>query len=552
MADQSGSLGEEIARLRAENAQLSQALATKSDHFELAFSSPGVGMIITSFELGRYVAVNATYAEFVGRSREEILEFDAYAFWLLVTHREDFEAERREVQRIVDGETNGYELEKRFVRPDGEIRWVKSWGLVTRDERGRLKSLITYVRDLTEDRRRSAERGDLESRLLQAQKLEAVGRLVGGVTHDFNNRLLIIMGYAELLKRGSAGNPQLEAHADLVLSSSRRAADLTRQLLAYTRRQVLRPRSTDLNAVVDGMRRMLERVIGERIELVTVLGAKHPMLADPGQIEQVLMNLMLNACDAMPDGGRVTVETTDIELDHTPNPADLPSGHYVTLTVTDTGTGIPEPVRARIFEPFFTTKAVGKGSGLGLASVEGIVHQSGGGIAVRSAEGRGSTFIVYLPRALDSRAELAPVAEPAAQLSQVETVLVVDDEDDVRRLMVDVLRLGAYVVLEARDGEHALEIAQRHGGPIDLLVSDIVMPRLTGLELADRLRARHPELKILFMSGYAERESEGDRARELHPHEQFIQKPFLPAELFRRANAILRSGLATEAIDRAG
>jgi PAS domain S-box-containing protein len=552
MADQTGSLGEEVALLRAENTRLAQELATRLERFELVFASSDTGMVITSFELGRFVEANAAYAAFVGRSREEILAFDAYEFWLLITHREDFEHERRLVQCIVDGETNGYHVEKRFVRPDGEIVWGTATAFATRDERGRLKNLITYVRDLTDVRKRESDRIELESRLLQAQKLEAIGRLVGGVAHDFNNRLLVIMGYAELLKRGSAGSPQLEAHADLVLSSSRRAADLTRQLLAYSRRQVLRPRPTDLNGVVDGMRRMLERVIGERVELVTVLGAKHPMLADPGQIEQVLMNLMLNACDAMPDGGRVTVETVDIELDQAANPADLPSGQYVALTVTDTGTGISEQVRAHLFEPFFTTKEVGKGSGLGLASVQGIVRQSGGGIAVRTGEGLGSTFVVYLPRATEKLVDAPSVAEPVARMVQLETVLVVDDEDDVRRLLVDVLRLGAYVVLEARDGEHALEIAQRHGGPIDLLVSDIVMPRLTGLELADRLRARHPELKVLFMSGYAERESERNRLRELSPNEQYIQKPFLPADLFRRANAILRAGTAAPAVDRVG
>jgi two-component system cell cycle sensor histidine kinase/response regulator CckA len=552
MADQTGSLGEEVALLRAENARLSQELATRLERFELVFASSDTGMVITSFELGRFVEVNAAYAAFMGRSREEILAFDPYEFWLLITHREDFDFERRLMQQIVDGETNGYHVEKRFVRPDGEIVWGTATAFATRDERGRLKNLTTYVRDLTDVRKRESDRLELESRLLQAQKLEAIGRLVGGVAHDFNNRLLVIMGYAELLKRGSAGNPQLEAHADLVLSSSRRAADLTRQLLAYSRRQVLRPRPTDLNGVVDGMRRMLERVIGERVELVTVLGAKHPMLADPGQIEQVLMNLVLNACDAMPAGGRVSVETSDIELDQAVNPADLPRGQFVALSVTDTGTGISEQVRAHLFEPFFTTKEVGKGSGLGLASVQGIVRQSGGGIAVRTGEGLGSTFVVYLPRATEKRVDLPEVAEPAARMLQLETVLVVDDEDDVRRLLVDVLRLGAYVVLEARDGEHALEIAQRHGGPIDLLVSDIVMPRLTGLELADRLRSRHPELKVLFMSGYAERESERDRLRELSPNEQYIQKPFLPAELFRRANAILRVGPAAPAVDRVG
>jgi CheY-like chemotaxis protein len=291
-----------------------------------------------------------------------------------------------------------------------------------------------------------------------------------------------------------------------------------------------------LNALVDRMRRMLERVIGESIELVTVLGAKQPMHADPGQIEQVLMNLVLNARDAMPGGGRIAIETADVTV-AAGTMTDLAAGAYVTLSIADTGTGVPEAVREQMFEPFFTTKDVGKGTGLGLAMVDGVVRQSGGVVSVKSSEGRGATFTVYLPRATEpNRSESpAPAPAPMARLIDVETVLVVDDEDDVRRLLVDVLGIGAYQVLEARNGEHALEVAQAHQGSIELLVTDVVMPKMKGPELAERLRERHPRLRTLYVSGYAERET----LKTLGPNEHFLSKPFLPVDLFRIARDIL-------------
>jgi two-component system cell cycle sensor histidine kinase/response regulator CckA len=518
----------ELVKLRAENVRLQSVLADECERYLVTLRHARVPLLITSFETGRYTHVNQAYAEFLGFTAEEILASDPYQFWVDTTHPEDFEAERRALQRVVDGELDLYSIEKRFIKKGGEVCWGELHAAVVRDARGRLRYAVIQVDDTAERRASAATRAELEARLRQAQKLESVGRLVGGVAHDFNNRLLVIMGYAELLKRGTAGNPVLEGHANLVLSSSQRAADLTRQLLAYSRRQVLRPHATDLNAIVDGMRRMLERLIGEQVELATALGARVPMLADPGQVEQVIMNLVLNARDAMPNGGRVLIETGDaVVIEETPV-ADLAPGEYVTLAVVDTGSGIPDATRPHIFEPFFTTKEVGKGTGLGLATVEGIVRQSGGAVTVKTSPGSGSTFTVYLPRASESATSDGPASSEApARLVDIETV---------RRLLVDVIRIGAYRVLEARDGEQALQIAALHSGSIELLVTDLVMPRIAGMELADRLRAKHPDLKVLFMSGYAERE----HLRELHPNEQFIPKPFLPAELFRRVNDFLR------------
>jgi PAS domain S-box-containing protein len=546
MAEDRESLEAELEKLRTENARLAADLEREVRRFTLTFHDNSVPLLMTSFELGKYVDVNQSYADFLGYSRDEILATDPYQFWVATTHPDDLEAERHVLQKLFQGELDGYRIEKRFVKKGGEIHWGELTLKAVRDA-GALSYAVIHITDTEERRASAAAREELEARLRQSQKLEAVGRLVGGVAHDFNNRLLVIMGYAELLKRGTSGNPILEGHADLVLSSSQRAADLTRQLLAYSRRQVLRPRPTDLNAIVDGMRRMLERLIGEQVELCVLLGATTPMLADPGQIEQVVLNLMLNARDAMPNGGKVSVETADASVTTEASSADLPPGDYVSLTVSDTGAGIPAAARPHIFEPFFTTKEVGKGTGLGLATVDGIVRQSGGSITVESVEDRGSCFTVYLPRACGPIAsEARPTSETPAHFADVETVLVVDDEEDVRRLLVDVIRIGAYRVLEARDGEHALEVAANHTGTVELLLTDLVMPRLTGMELADRLRERHPDLKVLFMSGYAERE----HLRELHPNEQFIPKPFLPAELFRRVNDFLRDRPPSATLDR--
>jgi two-component system cell cycle sensor histidine kinase/response regulator CckA len=514
----------------------------------LAFRESPVGLLITSFELGRYVETNQAECDLLGYTREEILSADPYAFWLDVTHPEDFEKERLLLQRLVDGETDSYHLRKRFFRKDRGVCTADVTATVARDVRGRIRYVVSYAVDRTREAELLQRQAELEARLHQSQKLETIGRLVGGVAHDFNNRLLVIMGHTELMKRAAAQHPQLEPHADMVLESARRAADLTRQLLAYGRLQFLSPKPLDLNRIVDGMRGMLERLIGEQVELVTVLGAKSSTYADAGQLEQVLLNLVLNARDAMPQGGRLTVETSDVDIGPENPVSDLAPGRYVALSISDTGTGIPEAVRPRVFEPFFTTKEVGKGTGLGLATVDGIVRQSGGAISFKTLEGRGSAFTVHLPLSTEEPVEASPIkSTPATSLGRHETILVVDDEDEVRRLLVDVLRIGAYEVLEARNGEQALEVWAMHSGSLDLVVTDMVMPDLGGADLADEFRALQPDVKILFMSGYAEKH----RTRELRDGEEFIAKPFLPADLFVRVNRMLSRSTKTR-IERAG
>jgi PAS domain S-box-containing protein len=534
----------ELERLRAENWRLKHELGEQRERCQSMLDNELVGFLFASFELNRFLDTNETYCEFLGFEREELLNYDPYQFWLDTTFAADRDAELSQLQRVVNGEISSYRLRKRFVRKTGEVRWGELGYSAVRDAHGRLRYGILTCSDAHDQQHELEAREKLQVSLLQAQKLETVGRLVGGVAHDFNNRLHVIMGHADILKR-SANEPTLAFHAEIVVQSAQRAADLTRQLLAYSRRQMLRPQAVELNSVVEGTRRMLERVIDEHVELVTVLEAKFPMLADSGQIEQVLMNLILNARDAMPEGGRITLRTFDHAVDEEAAIEGLVPGAYVALAVSDTGSGISAAARPQIFEPFFTTKEVGRGTGLGLASVEGIVRQSGGSVTVDSSEGHGSTFTVYLPRATAGASE--PTATPAPSSSAIgahvpcrpmlETVLLVDDQDDVRNLLAEVLSLGAYRVLEAKNGIQALTLAGAHPEPIGLLVTDIVMPGISGVELADALRSRNPNLKVLFMSGYAERDS----MRVLQAHEQFIPKPFLPDELFRHVNGFLRA-----------
>jgi PAS domain S-box-containing protein len=401
-----------------------------------------------------------------------------------------------------------------------------------------LGGAVVTFNDVTERRR-------LEEQYRQAQKMEAVGRLAGGIAHDFNNLLTVINGYGEfLLSNLDPENP----HRPLVEEMRRageRAATLTHQLLGLCRRQAAAPRVIDLNAVVANCGKLLQRMIGEDVELATDLKATRPVRADPAQVDQVLMNLAVNARDAMPQGGTLTIRTRDLELDEAGARAraGLRAGAYVLLAVTDTGAGMTEEVRAHLFEPFFTTKEPGKGTGLGLATVYTIVRQARGAVEVDSAPGAGTTFRLYLPVAdggtpgrpgaeRPGRGDLPEAGRPA--LRGTETVLLVEDEEAVRALIGHVLREGGYTVLEAGQGEEALRIALEYRGPIHLLVADLVLPQLGGQPLAERLRARHPEMAVLFVSGYPDR-SGAAGGQPVH----FLQKPFSPAALAQKVREVL-------------
>ena len=401
----------------------------------------------------------------------------------------------------------------------------------------RLQRLPPAVARALADAAVRRERMQLQRQLAQAQKLEAIGRLAGGVAHDFNNVLTAILGSAELLLLDTPAGANAREEVEIIRDAAVRAQELIRQLLAFSARQVLQPAVIDLNDLIKNLGRMLRRLIGEDLVLATELeddiGA---VRVDPGQVEQVLVNLTVNARDAMPDGGRLTIRTANVDsID-----GDGPRGPQVLIEVADTGTGMDAATLARVFEPFFTTKERGKGTGLGLASVYGIVRQSGGHIAVRSTLGTGTTFRIHLPRVDEAveKSRAAPLV--TAPVAGTETILVAEDEQIVRVLVRKVLEQAGYMVLLASGGAEALQLAERHPGPIQLLVTDVVMPGMSGRELARRLVERRPMTKVLYLSGYADDAVE--RHGVLDPGTAFMQKPFSPSALATRVREVLGGG----------
>jgi CheY-like chemotaxis protein len=379
------------------------------------------------------------------------------------------------------------------------------------------------------------EQRRLEERVRQGQKLEAVGRLAGGVAHDFNNMLTAISGYTDLLLARADGDETLRGYARQIEQASQRAAGLTRQLLAFSRRQVLQPRVVDLNAVVEGTRDMITRLIGEHVRLETSLDpAAAPVLADVGQLEQVVVNLAVNARDAMPGGGSLLVETATVELAASED--GVPAGRYTTLTMTDTGVGMDGEQLERLFEPFYSTKGEA-GVGLGLATVYGIVNQSGGHISVTSEPGKGARFRILLPASEAEATVPAPQPEEAPTEAADATVLLVEDEPAVRAVVSEMLAGGGYHVIAAIDGSEALQLASTHDGPIHLLVTDVVMPGMSGQEVARRIAEERPQTRTLFVSGY--NESAIAQHGVLAPGTAFLEKPFSAAELVRKAREVL-------------
>ena len=393
---------------------------------------------------------------------------------------------------------------------------------------------------LHESRRAYDELAQTQGQLEQAQKMDAIGRLAGGVAHDFNNLLTVILGRTEMLLQPLPPENPMRRGIELIQRTAGRAADLTRQLLAFSRKQVLEATVLDLNAVAADMRDMLGRLIGEDIALVTSPSLELGRVkADRGQIEQVVMNLAVNARDAMPQGGRLIIETENVDLDaeYVRRHVGARPGPHVMLAVSDSGVGIPREIERHIFEPFFTTKEPGKGTGLGLATVYGIVKQSGGYIECDSEPGRGTTFRIYLPRVDVPAPGVERLGRPADAAGGTETILLVEDEEGVRELARDILRATGYTVIEARDGAEALLLSERHQGPLDLLLTDVVMPRMSGRELAERLTPLRPDLSVLYMSGYTD--DAVIRHGVLGAGTAFLQKPFTPAILVGRVRETL-------------
>ena len=412
--------------------------------------------------------------------------------------------------------------------------------LTAEREHGRMVGLFGVVRDITKDERAEDATSEREEQLQQAQKMEAIGRLAGGIAHDFNNLLTIITGYSQLLlSRLHEREEGARSDVEEIKHAAARAAALTQQLLAFSRNQVFTPKVLSLNSIVDTVDAMLQRLIGEDIHLVTALESTlGHVKADPGQMEQVIMNLAVNARDAMPRGGKLTIETSNVEMIKPYSIGDqaLASGRYAMLAVSDTGCGMTAETQARIFEPFFTTKEQGKGTGLGLSTVYGIVKQSGGYITVYSEPERGTTFKIYFP-VVDDPVETPQEAVSGGTLQGRETVLLVEDEPSVRVLVRDTLRIFGYRVLEARHGFEAQLIARQHTGRIHLLITDVVMPQMSGQELAEGFAREHSDMSVLYISGYTE--SAVIHHGVLHPGTAFLQKPFTPNVLARKIREVL-------------
>jgi signal transduction histidine kinase/CheY-like chemotaxis protein len=420
----------------------------------------------------------------------------------------------------------------RTIWPDGTVRWLSGAGRVHLGDHGEPVRAVGITLDVT-------ERRTLEAQYQQAQKMEAIGRLAGGVAHDFNNLLTAILGYCELLLTDlDPGDPRRADIAEIQKAGTSAAA-LTRQLLAFSRKQIIEPTLLDLNQVVADLRAMLGRLIGEDVKVMLALRPELARVkADRAQVEQIVVNLAVNARDAMPRGGTLTIETANVELDENYATAhfSVTPGHYVALTVTDTGTGITPEVQARLFEPFFTTKEPGKGTGLGLATVHGIVMRSGGSVNVYSEVGRGTSFKVYFPRA--DAAEMVVEAPPRVSRprSGAQTVLVVEDAEGLRALARRLLQRQGYTVLVAANAEEALRLFEQNAS-IDLLLTDVVMPGASGPELSRRLVERRPELKVVYMSGYTEETIVQHQV--LNPGIAFLHKPFTSETLGRKIREVL-------------
>jgi PAS domain S-box-containing protein len=487
------------------------------------------GIVIIQGE--RLVFVNPAICQILGYSADELLSFPPEQILELV-YPEDRTALSAWLEARARQQPVSERFEYRIVRSDGAIHWLMS--LANPIEYRGAPALLSTSIDITEQRR-------LEEQFHQAQKMDAIGRLAGGIAHDFNNILTVIIGNCAFILDDTSLEHSLKQDVEQIQRAAERAARLTRQLLAFSRQQVLQPEIVDLNLVVTSVEKLLNRLIGEDIELITIL---EPQLgrvrADPGQLEQVILNLAINARDAMPNGGRLTIETANVYLDaaYARQHVNIISGPYIMLAVSDTGDGMDAATLAHIYEPFFTTKESGQGTGLGLATVHGIINQSGGHIWVYSEPGHGASFKIYLPQVKEADSALLVEPAPALPARSSDTLLLVEDEVTVRLITSRVLREQGYRVLEARNGQEALQLAAAYEEPIDLLLTDVIMPGgLSGPQLAEQLILLRPGLKVLYISGYTHNVIVHHGV--LESGTAFLQKPFTPDSLNRKIREVL-------------
>jgi PAS domain S-box-containing protein len=505
----------------------------EGDRFRaLVEASRDVITIVDSAGTVRYAS--PSFVATTGHRPEEVIGKSTF----LHAHPDDVSRVRARIDEIMAGTGPGEPITFRFQHRNGSWKVLEAVATNRLDDPA-VRGLVVSSRDVTQQRSLEESMHKLEEQFRQAQRMEAVGRLAGGVAHDFNNFLTAIVGYTELLATGLGSGSHLHENVEEILKAAGCAASLTRQLLALSRRQILEPKLLDLNGVVENMRNILRRLVGEDVALATLL---EPGLGcvrgDAGQIEQVILNLAVNARDAMPRGGNLTIETRSVDLDgeYALEHIGVRPGRHVLLAVSDTGIGMDVETRSRVFEPFFTTKASGQGTGLGLSTVYGIVKQSGGSIWIYSEPGRGTTFKIYLPCAEGAPEGLwrAASARPARG---TETVLLVEDDPSVRALSRRILESYGYSVIETAGAEDALDFARRNDRPIHLLLTDVVMPEMGGAELASRLQSLRPEVRVLYMSGYTD--DAVVRLGLVEGKGSFLQKPFTPASLAAGVREVL-------------
>jgi PAS domain S-box-containing protein len=510
-----------------------QQLRESEARFRATFEAAPIGMALVDAE-GRALESNARLRQMLGYSAEELRALPFAAF----THGDDVESDAALHCEMVEGRCESYEVEKRYRRKDGNEFAARLTAALVRGDEGVAAHAVRTVEDIT-------GRRALEAQLRQSQKMEAVGQLAGGVAHDFNNLLMIILGHAEEL-RESVSDAEWRSSASAIQTAAEKAASLTRQLLAFSRKQQLRLRPVNLNAVVETVEGLLRRVIGEDVAFFTAMSSDLGVVrADASQLEQVLINLAVNARDAMPEGGALTIETSNVTLDegYAARHVAVKPGEYVMVAVSDTGCGMDAATRARIFEPFFTTKEQGRGTGLGLSTVYGIVKQCGGNIWVYSEAGRGTTFKIYLPRHEGEGAPRVAAPVESTGTTGTETILVVEDEDGVRRLLTDTLERSGYHVLAAENGALAIDVAKSHRGPIHAMISDVIMPGLNGPDVYEQISQTRPDIRVLFMSGYTDHAA-------LHAHlieagSSFLGKPFTRHDLSTKLRAVLDGPVPT-------
>jgi two-component system cell cycle sensor histidine kinase/response regulator CckA len=505
--------------------QSEEALRTGEERLQSILHSMPDGVVVLN-ESGQVTLFNPAAEKIFQRKAIQVLDHPLDELFA--------EADRQKYAQYLTVQGNVGEpgfLEANALRPGGDLLPIDV--AVSEISHGQARLRIVVLRDIS-------ARKKLEDQYRQSQKMEAVGRLAGGIAHDFNNLMQAILGYINLLdRRLPLGDPSHEA-VEQIQKSLAHATSLTRQLLAFSRKQVLKPKLLPLNTAVSDMNHLLQRVLGETIQLKMKLATPVPWIrADPGQVEQLILNLAINARDAMPQGGTLGIETSNVEFheETSVGTGRVPAGSYAVLKIFDTGCGMTPEVQAHLFEPFFTTKENGKGTGLGLSNVYGVVKQSGGEIAVTSQPGCGSTFEIHLPRFEGSMAEDDSTHVLPLQTHGTETVLLVEDEELVRMMLVEVLKAAEYNVLDARHGADALDLAERHQGPIDLLVTDMTMPGFSGSELARRLAIPRPKMRVLFISGYTD--VEASQMGKLNQPVQFLQKPFHPDAFLTKTREIL-------------